>query len=131
VNRRELKYPHNFGKPDCTEKPQEKGVDVHLAINLVTAAHRRECDVALVVSHDTDLMPAIQLASELKLRVEVAAWGDSHRLSDPAIKYCHHLSQQDFVAVRDPRDYSVKRRNAGLIDPVDLMGPRVPSHESE
>lgn len=121
VHRRELRYPRDFGSPECQEKPQEKGVDVHLAINLVTAAHRSECDAAIVVSHDTDLIPAIQLSAELGLRIEVAAWGSGHRLSDGSIKYCHILSEEDFVAVRDLRDYGVKRRSAALIDPAALM----------
>ena len=123
VHRRELKYPHNYGTPECEEKPQEKGVDVHLAISLVSAAYRSECDVAVVVSHDTDLLPAIQLAHELGLRVEVAAWGESHRLKDHSIAYCHFLSDVDFRAVRDLRDYSVKRRAAGLVDPAASMNP--------
>ena len=41
---------------------EEKETDVNLAIHLVKGALKREFDTAIVVSNDTDLVPAIQLA---------------------------------------------------------------------
>ena len=129
IRRRTLRYPRNFGEEDCIDKPQEKGVDVELAVTLVAAAIRKEFDSVIVVSHDTDLLPAIELAHEVGAHVEVAAWGsDGHRLRGPGIRYCHILNETDFVAVRDLRDYNVKRRDQRLVDPASLMN-RQPANE--
>ena len=40
----------------------EKGVDVSLAIDLVAATHQQSYDVAIVVSQDADLNPAVAMA---------------------------------------------------------------------
>lgn len=51
----------------------EKGIDVAMAIDLVRMAMRKELDAAVVVSSDTDLVPAIEMVYELRLaHVEVA-----------------------------------------------------------
>ena len=47
------------------ENVQEKGVDVSLAIDLVEATHQQSYDVAIVVSQDTDLNPAVELAKQV------------------------------------------------------------------
>ena len=41
------------------------GVDVSLAIDLVEATHQQSYDVAIVVSQDTDLNPAVELAKQV------------------------------------------------------------------
>ena len=43
----------------------EKGVDVSLAIDLVEATHQQSYDVAIVVSQDSDLNPAVAMAKQL------------------------------------------------------------------
>jgi uncharacterized LabA/DUF88 family protein len=127
VQRRPLRYPKNYGAPDCTERPSEKGIDVSLAIALVAAAIRGEFDVAIVVSHDTDLIPALNLAAEQGHRIEVAAWGTTHRLNAPGIAACHQLSEAEFRSVRDHTDYSDTSGRAArrdLIDPADATRPK-------
>ena len=47
------------------ENVQEKGVDVSLAIDLVQATHQQSYDVAIVVSQDSDLTPAVELAKKV------------------------------------------------------------------
>ena len=44
---------------------QEKGVDVSLAIDLVQATHQQSYDVAIIVSQDSDLAPAVALAHQV------------------------------------------------------------------
>ena len=44
---------------------QEKGVDVSLAIDLVQATHQQSYDVAIIVSQDSDLAPAVALAQQV------------------------------------------------------------------
>ncbi len=54
---RPLRYP-----PDYPIRPAvEKGVDVELAVNAIEASLRGRCDVAIVFSHDTDLLPVFDL----------------------------------------------------------------------
>ncbi len=43
---------------------QEKGVDIRIALDIVRAVHRAECDVVLVFSQDQDLS---EVASEVRL----------------------------------------------------------------
>jgi uncharacterized LabA/DUF88 family protein len=47
----------------------EKGVDVRLAIDIVTMAQARSYDAGVVISSDTDLIPAIQAAQGLKREI--------------------------------------------------------------
>jgi len=81
------------------QRPQEKGIDVALGVDLVDLAHRGEYDVAIVFSLDADLLPALERVQDMGLRVgrprvEVAAWAQgptiSHRLRTPRRNtWCH------------------------------------------
>jgi uncharacterized LabA/DUF88 family protein len=53
---RALRYP--AGWPET--KPQQKGVDVALAIDFVTMAIDGQYDVGVIASTDTDLKPALE-----------------------------------------------------------------------
>ena len=66
---RDLKYDEYGGS-------REKGIDVWLAIDLVRTACHKTADRVVVMSTDTDLVPALQLAIEEKGPefVEVAGW---------------------------------------------------------
>ena len=44
---------------------QEKGVDVRIAIDLIQATYEERYDVAVIVSQDGDLAPAVELAKEI------------------------------------------------------------------
>lgn len=63
----------------------EKGVDVRLAVDIVTMAYERKYDTAFVVSSDTDLIPAIQKASSYKK--DVVHIGFEHQPSLALIRY--------------------------------------------
>jgi NYN domain len=56
VVQRPLRYP----KAWPAEKAQEKGVDVALAVDFVVMAVTRVYDVGILVSTDTDLVPALE-----------------------------------------------------------------------
>lgn len=53
---RTLRYPSDWP----TSKPQEKGIDVALAVDFVAMAVRGEYDIGIIVSTDTDLIPALE-----------------------------------------------------------------------
>lgn len=63
---------------------KEKGVDVKLAVDLVLKAVKNYFDTAILVSSDTDLIPAIAAIHEFGKRVEYV--GFSHQPSFGLIK---------------------------------------------
>ena len=59
-------------------RPQEKGIDVDLAVNPVILAIQGDYDIGAVMSPDNDLLPALETVLDdgpSGCRVEVAAWG--------------------------------------------------------
>ena len=110
---RPLRYP--VGWPTSHqpgEAPQEKGIDVALAIDFAMMAHDRLYDVGIVMSTDTDLKPALEVVAERgRARAEVAAWSaeDMHnrRLSINGHRlWCHWLDKTNYNSVSDDTDYS-------------------------
>lgn len=104
--RRQLRYPRKWP----AEPAHEKGVDVALAVDLVRLAIEGAYDVGVVVSADTDLLPALEAVIEIGVaHVEVAAWQRQHRLRlrhQPHRLWCHWISEQEYSRVQDLVDYS-------------------------
>jgi uncharacterized LabA/DUF88 family protein len=48
---------------------EEKETDVRIATQIVADAYQKNCDIAIVVSADSDMAPAIELAKEAKQKV--------------------------------------------------------------
>jgi uncharacterized LabA/DUF88 family protein len=65
-------------------KYHEKGVDVQIATDLLIGAYENFYDTAIVISSDTDLIPAIKKVKSLGKRVEYV--GFSHQPSFALIK---------------------------------------------
>ncbi|MEX1357146.1 MAG: NYN domain-containing protein [Gaiellaceae bacterium] len=107
---RPLRYPHGY--PD--EPPEEKGVDVQLALAAVehTTSDPPLCDVAVIFSHDSDLVPLVQTICRLAsaAQVETASWVSetySARLRIPGARVFHHeLTRDVYESVRDPVNYA-------------------------
>jgi uncharacterized LabA/DUF88 family protein len=61
---------------DRADAPREKGIDVLLAIDAVEWTLTERCDVAVIFSHDTDLLPAVDAMVRLRGAscVETASW---------------------------------------------------------
>jgi uncharacterized LabA/DUF88 family protein len=53
------------GKERIVTTPQEKGIDIRLALDLVSLARKRQFDVALVFSQDQDLQEIVQEIYEI------------------------------------------------------------------
>jgi uncharacterized LabA/DUF88 family protein len=66
---------------------KEKGVDVKLAVDVLDFAYQNKYDIAIVVSSDTDLIPAISRARELKKKIEYV--GFAHRPSFGMQRYAN------------------------------------------
>ena len=108
---RQLRYPHGWPDNADGQGPQEKGIDVRMALDIALLAYRGEYDVAIICSGDTDLIPAIEevLDGEGSARVEVAGWRSERyrqRLSmENRNIWCHWLRREDYERVRDDTDY--------------------------
>ena len=50
---------------------EEKGTDVRIATQIVADAYQKNCDAAIVVSADSDMIPAIELAMQARQKVFV------------------------------------------------------------
>lgn len=91
--------------------PTEKGVDVALAVNAIEAKLNDRCDVAILFSHDTDLLPVPEAIAHLAgpEHVELASWASEsfrQRLR-PKVRVAHHpIPRQVFEAVETPVNYA-------------------------
>jgi hypothetical protein len=109
---RPLRYPHNYP----ADPPEEKGVDVQLALAAVehTTSNPPLCDVAIIFSHDTDLIPVVQTICRLAsaAHVETASWSSetySARLRvQGAHVFNHELGRDVYENVRDVVNYAHK-----------------------
>ena len=54
--------------------PTEKGVDVGLAIKMLTLGINRAYETAILVAGDRDYLETVQFLKGLGLRVEIIAW---------------------------------------------------------
>jgi uncharacterized LabA/DUF88 family protein len=68
-------------RADRGRRLREKGVDVALAVAFVTMAVQRQFDVGIIMSGDSDLLPALEFVVGLTPkggpRAEIAAWRGS------------------------------------------------------
>lgn len=67
-------------------KYHEKGVDVNIAVDILAASYEDLCDRIVLVSSDTDLLPAILKAKEKRKQVEYI--GFSHKPSVAMVATC-------------------------------------------
>jgi uncharacterized LabA/DUF88 family protein len=119
---RPLQYPYGWpGNCLPGEKPNEKGIDVQLALDMAVMAERKEYEVGILMSLDTDLRPALEHTASLgrawgKPRAEVAAWSvpqqKCRRLSLTGANsvYCHWIDPPTYQSMRDDTDYSPNAR---------------------
>ena len=110
---RPLRYPFDFPN----EPAVEKGVDVHLAVSAIEATLRKRCDVAIIFSHDTDLLPVPETIARLAgaHHVETASWISpwfQGRLRPKPPVYHHAISEKVFEIVETPINYAHKAATA-------------------
>jgi len=97
------------------QRPQEKGIDLLIALDAVEFVLTGACDVAIIVSLDRDLFEIPQAIKNLKrlipgpVRLE-AAVPVPDSLSQPKtiarFDYTHQIPSQIFALVRDDTDYT-------------------------
>lgn len=91
---------------------QEKGVDVHIAVDLLIGAYDNAYDTAVLVSSDTDLIPAVHSVRRKKKKVEYI--GFAHRPSFGLMKNVNittTLRREDLVSfLKIQHDHKETRR---------------------
>ena len=109
VIHRQLRYPTDWPNHSA----QEKGIDTALAIDFVAMAVDGKFDLGVIVSTDTDLLPALEFVRKRfagHRHIAVAAWRSpqsNRRLSIPGTNiWCHWLDRNDYDSVADSTRYS-------------------------
>ena len=95
--------------------PQEKGIDVQMAVDFVTLAMQGFHDLGILFTADSDLDPAAEAVGGMMGTgaVRLANWWDARRGAPRTVRagggtvYTHILRRADYVAVHDPVDYAV------------------------
>lgn len=105
--------PLRYDPHDPSAQPQEKGVDVQLAVSAVEHTITQLCDVAIIFSHDTDLAPAVETIARIcrPTHVETASWSSklfSSRLRPVKGVYHHFLGAGVFQQVETPVNYAYR-----------------------
>lgn len=97
--------------------PQEKGVDVRLALDVVSRARKREFNVAVIYSQDQDLCEVVEEVKEIAreqdrwIKVACAYPSGPNASSRRGIDGTDwiQMDQQFYDACLDPRDYRPRR----------------------
>lgn len=101
------------GNSETVTTPQEKGIDVRLALDIVSLARKRNFDVAVVFSQDQDLQEIVQEVRDISVEQDrwikvVSAYpfgpqASSKRGIDKTqwVK----IDQEDYEKCLDPKDY--------------------------
>jgi uncharacterized LabA/DUF88 family protein len=110
---RSLRYPRNWP----AERAQEKGIDVHLAVDLVRGYALDEFDIGVVASTDTDLVPALEAVFDLDRKlgyppIEVCTWFEEAFSKQLRVAgrdvFCHEFPLQMYNRVADLTDHNVR-----------------------
>jgi uncharacterized LabA/DUF88 family protein len=114
---RPLRYPRGWpATSGLGERPQEKGIDVALALDFTLMAVRGEYDVGILMSTDTDMKPALEAVAGMTRpagpHADVAAWSTpgrhNRRLAIPSRNlYCHWIGKDVYDQIADTTDYSL------------------------
>lgn len=98
---------------DLVRRPaREKGIDVLCALAVVREARRTDVDLVILASHDTDLVPALDEAIEMKAaQIETFSWfapplGRGQLRPTVRPIWNTRLGITEFVNCRDTADYS-------------------------
>ena len=92
------------------DKFHEKGVDVHIAVAILVAAYENLADRIILISSDTDLIPAIAKAQEKGKIVEYV--GFSHKISLAMARSCKEtrtLTRDDLLPLVQAQKHTIKK----------------------
>lgn len=90
---------------------EEKESDVRIATQIVADAYQHNCDLAIIVSGDSDMIPAVELAKEAKVRVFIYF---------PPNQFSSNLALMSSGAPVQMQKYESKFKKALLPDDIKL-----------
>lgn len=82
------------------DKFHEKGVDVRMAVDLLVGAYENTYDKAILLSSDTDLLPAITQARSLGKIIEYVGF-----INKPSIALKKYASKSRLLKVNDLKEF--------------------------
>lgn len=100
-------FSYTLGYLLKTDRYHEKGVDVNISVDILVGAYENLCERFVIVSSDTDLLPAIIKAKEKGKEIEYV--GFSHQPSFALIRYASEtrlLRKEDLI----PFTFTVKKK---------------------
>lgn len=97
------------------QKPRQKGVDVELAVDVVRLAVEDAYDIGIVVSTDTDLLPAVEAVDRFRAKERVprlctvgyTGLPKKLQLSEPGARqpFVFRINRATYLAVHDSTVY--------------------------
>lgn len=101
------------GKVEVVTTPQEKGIDVRLALDLVSLARKKQFDVAIIFSQDQDLNEVVQEIADISAEQQRFIGIACAFPSGPNASYRRGIDRTDWFEMDqtfydqclDPRDY--------------------------
>ena len=90
---------------------EEKETDVRIATQIVADAYQKNCDISIVVSADSDMIPAIELATEARQKVFVYF---------PPYQYSSNLATMGMGRPLHMKQYESRFKQCMLPDVVHL-----------
>lgn len=95
------------------QRPREKGIDLALGLDVVDFALAGKCDVAVILSSDTDLVEVARMVHQMtkakgrRMAVEAAVFNDkAKKIRMGHYDYTHQLTRADFDETRDSFNYT-------------------------
>ncbi len=82
----------------------EKGVDVQLAIDMLVGAYENQYDTAIMISSDTDLLPAVKKVRQLHKTVEYIGF-----IHQPSIALKNQASSSRLLTRKDVLPFTAQR----------------------
>ena len=83
--------------PDDLWTYVEKGIDVKIAVDMITLALKDVYDTAILVSGDSDFVPVINQLKELRKAVQVAMFMNDNRKSYDLKEHSKSIIRLDYV----------------------------------
>lgn len=107
-----------------TGDPEEKGIDVAIAVSALELAITGDADVIVIFSHDSDLVPSIDAIRRLyghQPTVETGSWwSPTYRKRIPPTRNVmnHTLDEETFLSIETPIDYRPPNRRRSKVPRV-------------
>lgn len=94
---------------------EEKKTDVAIASKIIELASKQECDVIAIVSGDTDLIPAMELAKDINPKVKIYVFFPYRRTNDELKQYADRTYSIKPSKYKDSQFKGIVRTKTGDI----------------